>query len=165
MIVKELLGILKLLQDNSRYLPLYKLVLESIMHTSPSVAFPVFSFMKANHINFDSFTLHLLHKIIYKLFYKEFQTTQGRRNSLMLHSSTYSNDKKLKKRTFVSPFKSSFDSSQDLCFFIKETCKNCGKTYNSELIKKCWTRDGYEIECIECKQSLIPNLRVKIGNK
>jgi hypothetical protein len=70
-----------------------------------------------------------------------------------------------RRRVFSKPNDSHIFAKQELCFLIKETCKNCQKFLNSKEVQEGWqsNMDSFDCFCTGCKEKYTPNLRVRIG--
>jgi hypothetical protein len=166
---KELISCLqKLKQISSVSLTgIYKIVLEAVARVNPSLGMPIFKVMTDSQVMVDAATIHLLQRIL-ALSIKKDQKQVKSPNSIFFTNSPI-NDNFMpniyRRRVFSKPNDSHIFAKQELCFLIKETCKNCQKFLNSKEVQEGWqsNMDSFDCFCTGCKEKYTPNLRVRIG--
>jgi DENN (AEX-3) domain/uDENN domain len=158
--LKELTKVLETITTKCSFSPdpLYKLILESCMSYSPSMALPVFSVMLRSYVLINPDIIRILRKVISKLFLVYVQPDSDQSCMLTNSESTPVCSSKYKKRIFID---SKNSSKQEVSFVLQDYCRNCEKELNADKIKNGWENTGDEIKC-SCGAQIKPNLRVKI---
>ena len=168
--LKELISTLKKLKESNSFslTSIYKLLLGTTARNDPSLGLPIFSEMTTSMVMVDAATIHLLQRNISLSFKKDQQNVRNTRNSIFF-TNTSSVDSLIpniyRKRVFTKMGDTNIFAKQDLCFLIKETCKNCKKFLNVKEIKEGWsnTETDFESFCIGCKEKFTPSIKIRIG--
>lgn len=169
--LKELINTLRKLKEitSISLTPAYKILLEASARFNPSLGMPIFSEMTSSHVMVDAATVHLLQRIISLSFKKDQQNVvKNVGNSIFFTNVSYFESAApniFRRRVFTKAGDSHIFAKQELCFLIKETCKNCHRFLTIKEIKEGWQENEYDFEatCAGCKDKYMPNLRVRIG--
>ena len=159
--LRELTRVLEAINNTCKFSAgiLYKLLLESCMSVSPSLALPIFSVMSRSSVLINTEIIKLLRKIISKLFVAASGSSTDQ-SWLFTNSESISPtlSVRFKKRVFIEANNS---SKQEVSFVLQDFCRNCERELTVEDIKLGWKNMGDEIYC-GCGAQITPNLRVKI---